>query len=509
MNTYMTDNNNFQNVQVIDVENTPEMRYFRLRMATHLGAASLIYAAFATFCLYKNLSGVTMPFFGIATLIYMIYGLRQYDVKLKRTSWFIGYVIMALAVCNFMTGNSTILFFNNVGIIFMIFLFMLHNVYDDSCWNFTKTLSAIFEAFVWSIAALADFALDMRILKQRSMEGYGKNIKKNYIKYILLGLLIAVPLVSILILLLSQADRVFGELLFKYLSFDIDIGSGIVITLTFCTAFFAGYCMIRCFSKKTIKEEYDVKRNLEPLVAITVLSIVSVIYLLFSVIQIVYLFMGQGNPPEGYTYAQYAREGFFQLLVVSLINFVMVIFINNRFRENRVLKVLLTIISLCTYIMIASSALRIKMYIDVYYLTELRIWVIWGLTVLTLLFAAVIVSIYKQDFPLFRYSIVVVSVLYIIIGYARPDYMIARYNLDQMNSVETSGLVSDYEYLKTLSTDAAPVIAETDFLFTDDTFEEEVKEAYFRRCRYFYENRSLRQFNISAYMAESSAEEYK
>ena len=58
----MSDNNNFQNMQMIDIENTPEMLFFRAKIAKHLGLTSLIYAAFSTFCLYRNLSGVMMPF---------------------------------------------------------------------------------------------------------------------------------------------------------------------------------------------------------------------------------------------------------------------------------------------------------------------------------------------------------------------------------------------------------------------------------------------------------------
>ncbi|MBP5313385.1 MAG: mechanosensitive ion channel family protein, partial [Eggerthellaceae bacterium] len=38
-------------------------------------------------------------------------------------------------------------FFNCTGMILLIFTFLLHNVYDDSRWNFSKTTFAILEAF--------------------------------------------------------------------------------------------------------------------------------------------------------------------------------------------------------------------------------------------------------------------------------------------------------------------------------------------------------------------------
>ena len=471
---------------------------FREKMARKLGLASIIYAVFGTFCLYKNLSGITMPFFGIATLAYMIYGLKLYEVEMKRTSWFYGFIILALSVSNFLTGNPTILFFNTCGIFLMLFIFLLHNVYDDSRWSFSKTAMAICEAFTFSFGALDDFGKDMKVLKERSSENEISDDKKHMIKYVGIGLLVSIPVVGILLALLAGADVVFSNILSNCFVFDFHFGTLFGITTTFVIIFLSAYCIMRFFSKKTLKEEVEDHRNLEPLVAITVLSMVSVIYLIFSMIQIVYLFLGGGQLPYDYTYSQYAREGFFQLLTVSIINFLMVLFVNNHFKESKALKVLMTTISLCTYIMIASSFVRIMMYIDACLLTELRIWVVWGLTVLTLLFAAVIISIFKHEFPLFKYCIIVVSVMYVIIGFVRMDYVIADYNLTYMDTIEDDVANQDYEYLKKLSTDAAPAIYKHD---------PENAEMYIKKNHSFYEDRSWRQFNISAYTAELLAEE--
>jgi len=76
-----------------------------------------------------------------------------------------------------------------------------------------------------------------------------------------------------------------------------------------------------------------------------------------------YLFIGNMQLPEGYTYSGYAREGFFQLLAVCILNLLLVLICLYLFRENIVLKLILTLISGCTYIMILSSALRMIMYI--------------------------------------------------------------------------------------------------------------------------------------------------
>ena len=156
----------------------------------------------------------------------------------------------------------------------------------------------------------------------------------------------------------------------------------------------------------------------------------SAVYLLFCGIQVIYLFFGGGNLPDGYTYAGYAREGFFQLLAVSILNLVVVLVGIYLFSEHKVLKGILTVMSLCTFVMIVSSALRMIMYIRYYYLTFQRVLVLWALLVLFLLFVGVVRNIYVKDFDLFRYGIIVITVLYLAFSFSHPDYYIAKVNLD-------------------------------------------------------------------------------
>ena len=143
--------------------------------------------------------------------------------------------------------------------------------------------------------------------------------------------------------------------------------------------FWASYCLLSGLCKKELSEEVKDKKKGEPILAITITSLLSVLYLVFSGIQIIYLFMGQMQLPEGYTYAEYAREGFFQLLVVCIINLIIVLSTLTLFQESNILKGVLTVMSFCTFIMIASSALRMFLYIESYYLTFLRIFVLWTL----------------------------------------------------------------------------------------------------------------------------------
>ena len=72
------------------------------------------------------------------------------------------------------------------------------------------------------------------------------------------------------------------------------------------------------------------------MLAITFTSVLAALYLVFSMIQIVYLFMGQMN---GLLMRQpILTQGFFQLLAVCLINLANSWYVWAFFRESRVLK---------------------------------------------------------------------------------------------------------------------------------------------------------------------------
>lgn len=102
------------------------------------------------------------------------------------------------------------------------------------------------------------------------------------------------------------------------------------------------------------------------------------------------------------------------------------------------------------------------MYIEVYQLTYLRVLVLWALAVIFSIMTGILIYIYKEGFPLFRFCMVVVAVLYLALAYAKPDRLIASYNLsDRFLTGEQRGEVRiDDFYLNQCSCDAAVVIAQ-------------------------------------------------
>ena len=407
------------------------------------GPVTFLYAVFYTFCTYKNDAGIAFLFFILATIAYLTAVLKKVDRKLKKGSRFYLAAMVLLAVSIFCTDDARIIFFNKCGIFLLAVSLMLRTFYQTSEWGLGKYLQSIFFQVFGSLDELdRPFSDASNYIRTEGKE------KKN-LWYALLGVLVAVPFLLVVVGLLSSADVFFGQMTNTLLN-AINAETVVGVVARTLIAFFGTYLMVAYLCRHSLSETVTDHRHGEPVLAITVTGMLTAVYLLFSGIQIFGLFLGRLQLPQGYTYAQYAREGFFQLLAVSILNLILVLVCMSFFRDSKVLKVVLTLMSLCTFIMIASSAMRMIMYINTYDLTFLRILVLWTLGLLTLLFIGVLLSIFREKFPLFRYSIVVVTILYLGLSFSHPDYIIASVNVRKQTV--------DYNYLESLSADAAPVL---------------------------------------------------
>lgn len=472
--------------------------------------ATAIYAIFYTFCLYKNTSGITAPFFVIGTLFYFGFCIKRLELSLKKDSWFYMISLILLGVSMFLTDDSRIIAMNYIGIFILFISFMLHQFYSDEKWSFGKYWSVIGTTVIDTLASIG-------ILVQHSKEYYKSNKNKeeagkgnSNLKNVAIGIGIALPLVVIILALLVSADRIFGDFFVEFMNkliFHWDLFGTLILTISI---FFIFYGFLGALAKKEVKEDPE-KGKGEAVIAITFTSMLSLIYLLFCGIQIVGLFMGQLQLPKGYSYAEYARQGFFQLLLVSMINLILVLICMIRFKDNLFLKIMLAIISGCTYIMIFSSGYRMFLYIRVYSLTFLRIFVLWFLVVIFLVLTGIIISIFKNRFPLFKYSMVIVTVLYIALAFSHPDYFIAKENVKaiiQQADTENGGYI-DYYYLTTLSADAAPVVMKSLPLIMNqpDEYEQDAVKRYVDRIKNDHTTMNIRSFNVSRYLAAKLLEQ--
>lgn len=461
--------------------------------------ASLIYAVFSTFCLYKNASGITVPFFMAATGAYYIFCMKRLGVEQRKEARFYLVGIVMLGMATSMTDNQQIIIMNYMAGLVLLCIFLIRHFYEDKDWGIGKYAEKIITILAGSVGnaprAIADFDQGYRTNRRLKMN--------SKVMAVMTGLAIALPLLVLVVVLLASADAVFNSLTGKIFANLVMPQNTVGILFMMGVMYSASYGMVARMAKSDASEQSIDRRTHEPVIAITFTSLLAAVYLIFSIIQIRYLFIGKMAPVEGYTYAGYAREGFFQLMFVCAINLIVVLACLSYFRKNKTLTTIITVISICTYIMTASSAMRMMMYIQSYDLTFLRVMVLWALLVIAFLLAGLLAGIYREGFPLFRYCAAVVMVLYICLAFGHPDYWIAEYNLNR--EAENP----DMSYLRDLSADAAPAISNylKEKAGTMDAAEKELFLEYFKEIQDRASENGFRGFNVSRHMAVGMGKE--
>lgn len=469
----------------------------------YYGGLSLIYGLIFSFCLYSNMHGITFPLCIVATIVFAILFLNRINYKLQKDS--IPYIagMFLLGISTAMTTSTFLHFFNLVGIVLLFFVFMIHQFYNDYNWNFPGYLKRILILFATTLECIPyPYLHGTNYLKN------GKSERNKTFLAILTGFLISLAILSVTLPLLLKSDAMFSKLFGELLKY-INIWTILGITITFIFGFTFSYAFFSALCKYNFPEGRPRKTKFyNPLIGITFTSIVSFIYLIYCIIQIVYLFIGvQTGLPDGMTYAIYARGGFWELLFVSFINIAMVLLCMYIFSENKLLKIILTIISGCTFIMIFSATYRMILYIGTYHLTLLRILVLWFLMVLTLIMGGIIVSIYQKKFPLFRYILIIISVFYIGLSLSRPDTIVSKYNISHWETLK----YEDIQYLiHNLSPDAASYIAKINIEKVSgcDEYLKNDVYYYFDNIQKKENNFSLRKINYSDLKAKKIAEKY-
>ena len=432
-----------------------ELHQTRATWFRKLALPSICYAFCYTICNYHNDYGIGIFIWIVLTICFANYVLKQSNVTInKKSSYFYLIIMCALGISTILTTNLWILFCNRIGFYLLLVYFLLLQTQNTGSWNIWDACCAMLEAIIGAISQLPApiqewyswFCYKEHHQKQREQR-----------RLILIGIGISIPCVLFLGMLLKSADAVFGSM-FSCISFDGILSiEGIVILIMFFFGLFAFYCGMHYILTKSAEAQTESERVVTKhpaIIAQIFTTAILALYACFCLIQIVFLFGGWGTLPRAMTYANYARSGFFQLLFVCILNLLFVIFVKYRFETSKYLNVVLFGICICSYIMTASSAYRMILYIQAYHLTVLRIVVLVALFTIALILTCICRHIFDADFHLLKWMVVIICVMYTLFSLMHVDRFVAAYNLNYLtehNAPETM------RYLRTLSLDAIPV----------------------------------------------------
>ena len=332
--------------------------------------------------------------------------------------------------------------------------------------------------------------------KKNSEEEPVEQKKKNRTGlYVFLGIIIAIITSSVVIENL-KGDAAFSALFDKLFNWGIDITFGDVILrvlLAFplgCLLFGALFGATRRQRKSLFTYEGTHKaagkvRFVPLMIVCIVIFPLLAIYLLYFFSQTAYFVSAFSNIlPEGFTYAEYAREGFFELCSVAIINLIVITVseIFSRYTEKKpaLLKVTNTLLSLFALALMVIAQSKVVMYIRTYGMTPKRIFAFWFTIVIGVIFLFIVLYQFLPKINLTRCAVISSVLLLCVIAFANVDAMIAKYNIEL--SLDTGSKLDATMLTYDLSESAEPVILEYYDKLPDDENKRELTSHFKNRA---------------------------
>lgn len=179
----------------------------------------------------------------------------------------------------------------------------------------------------------------------------------------------------------------------------------------------------------------------------TVLGGVCAVYVLYIAVQAKSLFSAFGGQLYGTdNYSEYAREGFFGLCFVAVLNAALLLAANvcskTPRKNSRVLRMFNIVLACLTLLILASAAQKMFLYVGAYGLTPKRVLVVTFLLFLAVVFVALIIWQFKQ-FNLVRGCFIFGAVLFCALALCNIDGIISSYNAAHEKPQQTQSIVLD------------------------------------------------------------------
>lgn len=318
--------------------------------------------------------------------------------------------------------------------------------------------------------------------KREDMAETKRPLTQRIVPQIVLGLVVAVPILFILSLILANADAVFADRLsgiHEWISrFSMgDLVGQIVLTIILLP--FALSWLLSGWHGRTVLSKTQIDKDISQseqdpaksptrhngqILIITILTSINLLYLFFALIQIRYLTGAwQAQLPDDMTYAQYARSGFFELMGVSAINVLILLFVTRRYGRSGtsgvILRVMIHILLAGSLIQWASAIFRMRMYINTYALTQLRFYSTSFMVLILVWMLLLLAAEWLPRLVIGRWLITSALIAFIVLNYSCPDALIARYNVQTALKADSkTAQTLDLEYLNDLSDDAIPAL---------------------------------------------------
>lgn len=256
--------------------------------------------------------------------------------------------------------------------------------------------------------------------------------------YVLIGIFCSLPLSILVLYLLMWSDTMFAdrmEVLFDMLpSFEFRYVWELILAVPVWIYLFGGFAATQ--NRQTMPW-FDMKKGrvLPAVLGYTTVTPICVFYVMYIAVQFNYFTAAFGGTlPGEYSYATYARKGFFELCAVAVINLCVIVGMNLFLKRKEdgtpsvAMKVYCTLLSGFTVLLIASALSKMVLYIKEMGMTPLRIYTSWFMIVLVVFFVLIIAAQFTK-LRFCRAAFAGFTFMFAILCFSNVDGMIAKYNV--------------------------------------------------------------------------------
>ena len=418
--------------------------------------------------------------------------------------------ISALSGFYFLLSDNAFLKFLNLLFFFATAVYFVLMVSDTRSEKqigpkvFKDVLTGIF------VTPILGFSASPRVLTT-GLKKAGGNKKPLY--FFLVGMLLMTPVVAIVLTLL-MTDTLFMDLIEEiYNHLSNILGELIYFGFAAIVSFFVFGLLYKSLEKKqpSMLIAKSPRKTYPAFLFLGAVTPLVVIYLVYFFSQISYFTSAFSNIlPDYTTYAEYARGGFSELSIVCSINaaviFLMQLIVSKEEQKQAVYRISLSSLSILSIGLGVISIRKMSLYVQVYALTQLRVYTMWFMIFLTLCFLFILFKTFISNINITKTVIITATIFFLTLCYTDTDKIIASYNeslitTDSSNSSDYSSSSSrrlDSNMVYDLGASATPALIRA--------YEKSGEDYLLERIRRRYEDYPInwRQFNFARYTEQQA-----
>ena len=328
------------------------------------------------------------------------------------------------------------------------------------------------------------------------------------LKDIGLGVLITLPLLYLLINLLSSSDLAFqasfNGLINRFLN-DFQLTNSLwQIGASFLALVYFLGVLLTIRTRKPNNQLFAYSNQHSPTISLIILGSVDLLYALFFFTQLKSLYFPKAQLTAlNQSISQYARSGFFSLLLVMAINLFLLWYLSSFTRPSKQFDLAMKIGYLLMFIftanMIASSFYKMALYESEFGYTHLRLFVKFALIFFACGLLVLIFFAFQRIQNILKPLTILALSLYMVLNFMNLDGIIVQ----RAKEIYTTHGRLDIDYLSTLSADAYSAF-ENNFNFQTATDGQiiELKEQYLNTLYQHFNEDQLKDHPLALTLTE-------